>query len=193
VSDADTILQRIARGDPAAIRECMDRYRGLVWSLARRLCGPEAEDAVQEVFLDVWRSAERFNPDVASETTFVAMIARRRLIDRRRRLARQPGFEVITEPAAIEPAQQLADTSTQEEAARAREAMRALTHDQQRVLGLSVYRGMSHDQIATSTGLPLGTVKTHIRRGLIRLREMLEAPADDQASEGSSSPRSEQD
>ncbi len=171
----------------------MDRYRGLVWSLARRLCGPEAEDAVQEVFLDVWRSAERFNPDVASETTFVAMIARRRLIDRRRRLARQPGFEAITESGTGEPAQQFADTSVQEEAARARDAMRALTHDQQRVLGLSVYRGMSHDQIATSTGLPLGTVKTHIRRGLIRLREMLEASPDDQTSEGSSSPQSEKD
>jgi RNA polymerase sigma factor (sigma-70 family) len=186
LNSEEPILTRIARGDPAAIRLCIDRYSGLVWSLARRLCGPEAEDAVQEVFLDLWRSAARFDPKVASETTFVAMVARRRLIDRRRKLSRQPDIEPILEPSAAVPPMQGAKAEQREDSARAREAFRALTNDQQRVLGLSVYRGLSHDQIASSTGLPLGTVKTHIRRGLIRLREMLDVPPSE-TSEGEAS------
>ena len=82
----ESILQRVAAGDMAAMQECIDRYGGLVWSLARRLSlsPAEAEDGVQEAFIELWKHAERFDPEVASETTFVSMIARRRLIDRRR-------------------------------------------------------------------------------------------------------------
>ena len=69
------------------MQACMDRFGGLVWSLARRVTRStaEADDAVQEIFVDLWRSASRFDPSIANETTFVAMIARRRLIDRGRR------------------------------------------------------------------------------------------------------------
>ena len=83
----ESILERIAAGDANAVQECMDLYGNLVWSLARRFTrsAAEAEDAVQEVFLDVWKSAARFDAKRASEKTFVAMIARRRLIDLLRR------------------------------------------------------------------------------------------------------------
>ncbi|HEY1068798.1 MAG TPA: sigma-70 family RNA polymerase sigma factor, partial [Pirellulales bacterium] len=88
----DVLLPRVAAGQPSAVDECLARYGGLVWSLARRHTNntSDAEDAVQEIFIDLWRSAARFNPQAASEATFVAMIARRRLIDRRRKQSSAP-------------------------------------------------------------------------------------------------------
>src|SRR5436190_14026687 len=89
------LLGRVAAGDEAAVRECLARYGGLVWSIARRFEPSDAEDAVQEIFLDLWKSAARFDRAVASETAFVAMIARRRLIDRRRTRGRRPTLDAM--------------------------------------------------------------------------------------------------
>ncbi len=89
--ESDSTLLRIAAGDPDAPRACIARHGALVWALARREsggCHADAEDLVQEIFIDLWAHAGRFDPAVASEATFVALIARRRLIDRRRRLGR---------------------------------------------------------------------------------------------------------
>lgn len=163
----------------AAVRRCIDQYSGLIWSLARRLLKnpADAEDAVQEVFIELWKSAERFDPSVASEPAFVAMIARRRLIDRRRRIARRldattsvPVDEIDVESDLdVTPGIEIA-----EEAARAAEVIRALKPEQQHVLRLAVCDGWSHQQIADRLHMPLGTVKTHVRRGLIRVRKMLD-------------------
>lgn len=168
-----SILQRVALGDPGAPAECIDRYGGLVWSLARRLSpGPaDAEDATQEIFLDVWRSAARFDPAVASEATFIATIARRRLIDRRRSAQRHQGTRPIEDHAAI--ANDPPAVERGEEAAAAARALAQLPPEQQRVIQLSIHAGLSHEQIVRATGLPLGTVKTHIRRGLMRVRDSL--------------------
>jgi RNA polymerase sigma factor (sigma-70 family) len=94
------------------------------------------------------------------------------LIDRRRRVGRQPFKQQLTE---AEPANEPLSPRSEigEEAAKAAKAFESLSPEQQRVLRLSVYEGLSHELIARSTGLPLGTVKTHARRGLIRLRELL--------------------
>jgi len=164
----------MARGEPGAINECLNRFRGLVWALSRRLGvkPADADDAVQEIFIDVWKSAARFDPTIASETTFVAMIARRRLIDRARRSKRRPEAGMIEETIAA-PLIEDDATEIREAAAVAQAAFQLLRPEQQRVLGLSIQYGCSHEQIATSTGLPLGTVKTHARRGLIRLRQSL--------------------
>ena len=88
-----TILQSVADGNAAAVDECLGKYGGLVWSLARRLCPrhEDAEDAVQEIFVEIWRNAAKFDPEIASEATYVTMIARRRLIDRNRRARRGLG------------------------------------------------------------------------------------------------------
>lgn len=174
-----SLLQRVAAGDRAAVRECIDRFGGLVWSLARRggFSDAEAEDAVQEIFIELWRYAGRYDPVVASEAAFVAMISRRRLIDRRRRASRRPDQQPMPEhAAAAEAGYEGAQTS--EEARRAARAMEQLAPDQQRVLRLSIMHGLSHEKIATALNMPLGTVKTHARRGLTRVREMLGALAD---------------
>jgi RNA polymerase sigma-70 factor (ECF subfamily) len=87
-----SILEQVAAGDEKAVRACVSRYGNLVWSIALRLLKSrsEAEDAVQEIFVDIWRSARRFDPSVASEATFITMIARRRIYDRLRRADRRP-------------------------------------------------------------------------------------------------------
>jgi RNA polymerase sigma-70 factor (ECF subfamily) len=169
-----TILERVGAGDPQAVRDCIDRYSGLLWSLARRAgLGPaESEDAVQEILVELWRCAGRYRPEIASETAFVAAIARRRLIDARRKTSRRPEAQALGEDSAAAPP--LPDhADARQEAHRASQALQTLSAEQQRVLRLSVLEGLSHEKIATATGLPLGTVKTHARRGLIRIRALL--------------------
>lgn len=133
----------------------------------------EAEDAVQEVFVDIWKNAGRFDESQASETTFIAMIARRRIIDRirysTRRISADSLDDVLLEPfTRADKAMQMSV-----EANEAAEAMRKLRPEQQQVLRLSIIQGMSHQEIADATGMPIGTVKTHARRGLMQVRENL--------------------
>lgn len=171
-----SILEKVARQEPGAIDEMMKRFGGLVWSLARRTCpnASEAEDAVQEIFVEIWRTAGRFDSRIASEATFVAMITRRRLIDRTRRRTRRPQPVQIPDSMS-DPTPQDDQPEMLEEAGVASKAFEQLRPEQQQVLQLAIHHGRSHEQIATTTGMPLGTVKTHARRGLIRLRQLLEA------------------
>jgi len=184
------LLHRVGEGDTQAVTECIDRFGGLVWSLARKLIGnpSEAEDAVQEVFIALWKNASRYTPSVASETTFVTMIARRGLIDRWRKTRRRPnGNAVDVDDVPIHAA---ADDHCRvelaEEAARATEAIKQLRPEQQEVLNLAVCQGWSHQLIADRLCLPLGTVKTHVRRGLMRVRELLGADSGAEAEEAAS-------
>ena len=171
----ESILKRIAAGDRNAVEDCLNAYGGLVYSIARKLLANEAdaEDAVQEAFIDIWKNAGRFDPTVASETTFIAMISRRRVIDRirhsGRRISTDPIEEMVHEPG--DKGHKSIELGV--EANEAAEAMRTLRPEQQQVLRLSIVDGMSHQEIADSTGIPLGTVKTHARRGLLRVREAL--------------------
>lgn len=171
------LLTRIANGDTEAVDECIDRYGGLVWSLARRLSSSvaDAEDAVQEVFVDLWKNADRFRGELAGEVTFVAMLARRRLIDRlrksRRELESQP-IDELTLQLASPP--QTSPAELAEEVARAAACLERLRKDERKVLELSIYHGLPQTRIAEQTGLALGTVKTRARRGLSQLRDCMQ-------------------
>ena len=170
---SSTVLQRMASGDPAAVRECMDRYGALVWSLARRLSrtASDAEDAAQEIFLDIWRSAARYDASRGSDTVFVATIARRRLIDRMRKKGGEPPMEP---PEALESIAWSDPASLPEtgiDAAHAARAMEELRPEQRQVLELGLMHGLSQSEIASRLRMPLGTVKSLMRRGLLRVRE----------------------
>jgi RNA polymerase sigma-70 factor (ECF subfamily) len=172
---SESLMTRIARGENAAVVEVMEQYGSLVWAIARRLTRnpSDAEDAVQEIFTDVWRSAHRFNPAAGSEKVFITTIARRRLIDRMRRLANRiqtDSSDVLDELGFHTP-----DTAGEisVEAERAARVVATLRPEQRKVIELGLLQGLSHSDIASVTGMPLGTVKTFMRRGLIAVREKL--------------------
>jgi RNA polymerase sigma-70 factor (ECF subfamily) len=169
-SPAPSLLTRVAAGDSVAVREVLATYGGLVWSLARRFDAGDAEDAVQEIFLDLWKSAARFDPAIASEAAFIAMIARRRLIDRRRTSRRRPTTENISEVPSVPDGRSGPDICA--EANQAARALAQLRPEQRQVLVLQS-QGLSHGEISAQTGMPLGTVKAHARRGLLSIRAAL--------------------
>jgi RNA polymerase sigma factor (sigma-70 family) len=173
---SQNILKRIANGDQSAVQDCLKAYGGLVWSLARRMLrnSEDAEDAVQEIFVDVWKNAGRYDESQSSETTYIAMIARRRLIDRIRFTQRRINADSIDD-LTVEPARTETDVQTLVEGREAFRALEQLRPEQKQVLQLSIVHGLSHQEIADATGMPLGTVKTHARRGLIQAREILGA------------------
>lgn len=166
-----TLMSRIAAGDDEALRICIRDNQRLVRSLARRMTkSADVDDAVQDVFVDVWRSAARYDGRV-SERSFVAMIARRRLVDRLRRSSRRPATEALTAPAPCENAPQRMEARS--EIAMADKRLRELRPVQRDVLLLSAMGGMSHSEISVQLKMPLGTVKAHARRGMAELRRSL--------------------
>ena len=173
-----TTLQRIAAGDRQAVAECIETYSGLVWSLSRRFLSNEAdaEEAVQEIFMELWERAASYDPEKAGEATFVSMLARRRLIDRRRKLDREPLSEPLDEmePALSEDGQRVLEASA--ETQRVVDVLRTLKPEQQEVINMSSWLGMSHGAIAKETGIPLGTVKSYMTRGLTKIRDALGEP-----------------
>ena len=166
------ILARVARCEAGAMKECIDRFGGLVWSLTGRYVPTrsDAEDVVQEVFTDLWKSASRFDPSKSSESTFVGLIARRRGIDWLRKHSRQPKLEVI-ENDIQQPEQSSACAPFATD--RIKLALQKLPEATQRLFSLHFEKGMTHPEIAEETGLPIGTVKTRLRRGLIAVRSAM--------------------
>ncbi len=174
-ADTLTLLERIARGDRAAASECIRHYSGLVWSLARRRLANEAdaEEAVQDIFLELWRQAGRYDPRRGEEVTFVSLLARRRLVDRLRKSAREPERTGLDEAEGrlCEDGRHTLEQSV--DARRALAVLETLAPEQKTIIHLSSWHGLSHGDIAERTGMPLGTVKSHLRRGLMKVRERL--------------------
>ena len=170
------LLTRIAQGEQAAFKQCIDQYGGMIWGLARKLSPSDAEDATQDVFLHLWKNAKHFDASRGSEAIFIVTLARRTLISRFRNTQRQPRQISVEELGETnwEPSI-AADSDDHLEAKLAAQALATLPAEQQRVIKLSVVNGLSQSEIATHTGMPLGTVKTMMRRGLIVVREKLNA------------------
>lgn len=169
------VLPKVASGDHGAMSECISRYGGLIWSIAKRYVKDPsaAEDIVQEIFTALWRSASRFDPKVANESTFVGMLARRRSIDFLRKQSRRPELEPLPEVELLPLASPEPSASTRCETSDVRGALSKLSEDTQSLFSLHFDEGMTHSEIVERTGLPLGTVKTRLRRGLIQLRSIL--------------------
>jgi RNA polymerase sigma-70 factor (ECF subfamily) len=166
--ESEALLRRLTDGDTAALGELYDRYAGLVNGLALRILREvaEAEDVVQEVFVQVWRQAERFDPSRGSPEAWLCTITRTRALDRlRRRVARREHSGDVL-PA-------LSKAPRTEEALSVRKALEGLSADQRHALELAYYEGLTHTEIAARLGEPLGTIKTRIRTAMIRLRDTL--------------------
>jgi RNA polymerase sigma-70 factor (ECF subfamily) len=175
-----TLFRQIANGDQRAFGELYDRTSGIVYSVAHRILGQkaEAEDVTQEIFLAIWNNAGAFDPNLSKPTTWIIILTRNKCIDRLRRLRRRS--RVIDESvefdenwAATDGAEKIVgdhDTLRSE----LRSAVKALPADERRLLDLAFFGGLTQREIATELGLPLGTVKARIRRGLLRLRPSLQ-------------------
>lgn len=168
-----SVLNRVATGDPEAVRLCIARYQSLVWTLARGFFRDpaEAEDAVQEVFIALWQNANRFDPARGKESTFVGVLARRRLIDRLRKKGRQRDLGSLDMEPQSDQESVEERLSSHEDAREAQALLATLPPQQRQAIELAVLNGLTHQQVSEQLDLPLGTVKAHVRRGLQRLRD----------------------
>lgn len=167
------ILAGVARAEPQAMERCIENFGPLVWTIVSRRVRDRgaAEDLTQEIFTEVWKMAGRFNPLLGSETTFIGMIARRRAIDWCRSRRGLPELEGISAAAGLPDL-----TRPPGEAMDGEALWRTLDHlpaETRRLFALHFEQGMTHGEISETTGLPLGSVKTRLRRGLIEARRLL--------------------
>lgn len=173
--DEGEILAGVALGEEAAMERCIAVYGGLIWSIALRFAEDrsQAEDIVQETFMDLWRSAHRFDAAVAGEKTFVGLLARRRSIDYTRKQRRQPPAEPLMAAESLPDETPETTAERRVEHAAVLELLKELPEVTQELFSLHFEKGLTHPEIAERSGLPLGTVKTRLRRGLIELRDRL--------------------
>ncbi len=180
-SDDVALIRRLAEGDREAFGRFYDRFAPLVFTFATRLlrARSEAEDLLQEVFLQVWRQAGSYTQDRGSPEAWLITITRSRGIDKLRSIRRRDkGFVSIEEPGGAEAGRELKREEGETEARLMIEGPLArLPQAQQRVLEMAYFDGFTQAEIATRLGEPLGTVKTRMRDGLERLRGLLGAKA----------------
>ena len=172
--DAD-ISAAFQKGRPGALSLAYERYSPLVYTVAVRSLNdaPDAEDVTQQVFVAAWRSRDSFDPERGSLAGWLIAITRNKITDMLRARQRESGVlrtvAVQDRPAELAPPDQVVDRVVlADELAR-------LPEPQQKIITMAFYGDLTHEQIAGALGLPLGTVKSHIRRSLLRLRTRLEA------------------
>jgi RNA polymerase sigma-70 factor (ECF subfamily) len=172
------LVARIERRDSNALAALYDRYASRLTGLAYRILGEsgEAEEVLQEVFLYVWRAASSFDAGRGSVLAWLIVATRSRAIDRLRSrragpLGRAGSFEEAPERASSGDVE--GEVAAREWETLCRSAIADLPEDQRRVLELAYFEGLTQQEIASSTGIPLGTVKTRARLGLMKLRERI--------------------
>jgi RNA polymerase sigma-70 factor (ECF subfamily) len=176
--DDATLASRLARGDEDALRRLYDRLAGRVRAIALRLLArpSEADDVVQDTFVEVWRSADRYDPARGSLATWVSTIAHRRAVDRLRRPATRPLGEDADRALAGVAASPQESVADREERAHVTRALLALPPEQREPIEMMYYRGLSQSEAAELLGVALGTLKSRVRTGMARLSQMLEDP-----------------
>lgn len=171
----DDLAVRFHRGDEAALADIYDQHSSLIYSYCRRQLGAEAaRDITQEVFVAAWRARHRFDPERGSIRAWLMGITKNKIVDLFRKRGRRPQ---IADGAEVEQSTDEVDSVQVEQIADRMILAAALDElpDRARsVVELSFYEQLTHPEIAERTGLPLGTVKSDIRRSLIKLRRQLE-------------------
>jgi RNA polymerase sigma-70 factor (ECF subfamily) len=175
------LIARVMRQDEAALSSLYEQLSGRVYAVAMHITRQvaSAEEVLQDTFWQVWRQAPRFDPQRGTATAWVLTMARSRALDARRAPSRNP-VEVLGHSMDddIESADMLADDPLDLVAAMRRDsalhaALEALDPLRRQLISLAFFRGLTHDEIASHTGLPLGTVKSHVRRALAALQGAL--------------------
>ena len=169
--DNGSILARIAAGENGSFELLIEKYGNLVWSIGKKFLYRQSdlEDAVQEVFIAIWKSADKYDANKAKEITFVSMIARRRFIDHLRKISKHKNLESIDDDNSGHQLYKESILNESTDLQLVKNAIQSLDIDDQELLNLSVYQGYSHSEISKLLNIPLGTVKTRIRRNLIKL------------------------
>jgi RNA polymerase sigma-70 factor (ECF subfamily) len=171
------LLARVAEGDQAAFGQLYDQSAGRVLGLVRRLLKDHAqsEEVTQEIFLEVWQNAKRYDPAKGSATTWILTMAHRRAVDRirssqstRDRDTRIGLRDMETEYDSVS---ETVEITVEHE--RVGQALQRLTELQRQAVTLAYYGGYSHSEVAEMLKVPIGTVKTRLRDGMIRLRDEL--------------------
>ncbi|MCA9903808.1 MAG: sigma-70 family RNA polymerase sigma factor [Anaerolineae bacterium] len=181
-------MSRILQRDQSAFASLYDRYGALVFSLARHVLQDNgmAEEVVQDVFLKVWQQAFTWDEERGKLVSWLLTMTRYTAIDRLRKEQRRP----LRNSSSIEslydllPDSDSPDETLHLDSTALRDMMATLPNEQQQMLQLAFFQGMSHSEIADKTNIPLGTVKTRLRLGMQRLRHMwqMERPTDDENS-----------
>ena len=176
ISDNE-LLHAIARGDEQSLAALYDRYRLILFGLILRILHDrqEAEDVLQEAFLQVWRRAGDFDEERGRVFTWLVTIARSRALDRLRVLGSRA--RLAEEVVAYSPSENAGDAAEDalksEQGTIVRQALAELPEEQRRALFLAYFEGLTQTEISERLGEPLGTVKTRMRTGLIKLRDLL--------------------
>jgi RNA polymerase sigma-70 factor (ECF subfamily) len=174
--DVDQLMRRVARADAEAFEELYDEIAPAVHGLARRVVRDpaRAEDVTQEVFLEVWRQATRFDGELGKAKTWVMTIAHRRAVDAVRRSESQKRQDHRAAPEEVAHDEPADAVITAEEHSGVRDCLETLTQLQLESVRLAYFNGYTYGEVATLLDKPLPTIKTRMRDGLIRLRDCLE-------------------
>ena len=169
----EALLQGIRSNNQQAMAELFDRYGSLVYSVAFRVLrdAGQAEDVMQEIFFQTWQSPKQWSEGQGSLGAWFAVVARNRAIDTLRRRKFVDSVDDVVLPSASNLESETERNSLIE---KVRHELKSFPSEQQYSLELAFFEGLTHAEIATKTGDPLGTVKTRIRLGLTRLRKVLQ-------------------
>lgn len=174
---SEDLLLRVARGDENAFSQLYDRVAPTVWGVARRVLRDSAlaEDVTQEVLVEVWRKASKFDPQRGSALAWVTTLAHRRAVDRvRSEHATARREQLVSDRSVPAPYDEVSEqVGLRLERQQVRRCINTLTALQRESVLLAFYRGYTYPEVATLLDVPLGTVKTRMRDGLIRLRDCL--------------------
>ena len=174
VSD-EALVSLVANSDEQALAELYDRFGRVAYGLALRILRDEAlaQDAVQEAFLGVWRSADRYLPERAKASTWILTLVHRRAVDLVRREERRRGERLEDAPESVALSTVEGEATLGYQRRVVQEALKGLPADQREALELAYYGGLTQSELAERLGQPLGTIKSRMFMGLARLRDLL--------------------
>jgi RNA polymerase sigma-70 factor (ECF subfamily) len=170
-------LSEVGRGSRAAMEQVYQKTSAKLFGICLRILGSrsEAEDALQDIYISVWRKAGSFDPARASPITWLATLARNRAIDRLRASGSRPTSGIEEASDVADPGEDaLTRLEARQESGRLHGCMDELEERQSTAIRAAFFNGLTYSELAERTKVPLGTMKSWVRRGLIRLKECLE-------------------